>query len=178
MKNIVFGVTGGIAAYKACDLVNAFRKKDYNVDCIMTENAQKFITPMSLEVISNNRVVTDMFERPEKMDTQHISYAKKADVVVVAPASANFIAKMANGICDDMLTTTVISTKAPVVIAPAMNNNMYDHPITQENIKKLKEIGYIFIGPIEGRLICGDTAKGHLADIHDIFDEVQKTLGT
>ena len=96
--------------------------------------------------------------------------------MVIAPASANFIAKMASGICDDMLTTTVISTKAPVIIAPAMNNNMYDHPITQENIKKLKALGYIFIGPIQGRLICGDVAQGHLADIHDIFKEVEKNI--
>lgn len=175
-KHILLGITGGIAAYKACDIIRLFIKAEYDVTCVMTDNAQKFITPLTIETLSKNKVVTDMFELPEKRELLHISLAKKADVFVIAPASCNFIGKLANGICDDMLLTTVMATKAPVIIAPAMNTNMYDNPLTQKNIKKLEELGYKFIGPEQGLLACGTCSKGHISEPQKIVDMTLELL--
>ena len=148
--NIVIGVTGGIAAYKACSLVSYLTKEGANVDVIMTKNAVEFINPITLETLSKNKVVTDMFERPDYIDVKHISLAKKADFFIIAPATANIIGKVANGIGDDMLSTTIMATKSKVYFVLAMNNQMYENKIVQDNIKKLKKYGYKFIEPDEG----------------------------
>lgn len=174
--NIVIGVTGGIAAYKVCGLISYLKKEGVNVDVIMTNNATKFITPLTLEVLSGNKVVVDMFDRPDHIDVEHISLARKADLFLVVPATANIIGKVANGIADDMLSTTIMATKAPVVFAPAMNNGMYENLIVQDNIKKLRKYGYKFIGPISGHLDCGYNATGKLAKNEDIVDFVKKLI--
>ncbi|MCX7904200.1 MAG: bifunctional phosphopantothenoylcysteine decarboxylase/phosphopantothenate--cysteine ligase CoaBC [Caloramator sp.] len=175
-KNVVLGVTGGIAAYKALDLVSKLRKKDINVDVIMTESATKFVTPLSFQSLSQNQVIVDMFAEPKSWEIQHISLADKADVLAIVPATANVIGKIANGIADDMLTTTVMATKAPVLIAPAMNVNMYENPIVKRNIQILEQYGYHIIEPIEGRLACGYVGKGKLNDIDLIFDYIEMLL--
>lgn len=163
-KSVVIGVSGGIAAYKALDVVSALRKANCEVDVIMTKNATEFVSPLTFQSLSNNKVVVDMFEEPKYWEIQHIALAKKADLFMVIPATANVIGKVASGIADDMLTTTIMATKAPVVFAPAMNVNMYENVIVQDNINKLKKLGYEFIDPAEGILACGDTGKGKLAD--------------
>lgn len=162
-KSVVLGVSGGIAAYKALDIVSLLKKMNIDVNVIMTKSATEFATPLSFQSLSQNMVVTDMFAEPKAWEIQHISLAKKADLILIAPATANIIGKIANGIADDMLSTTVMATKAPVVIAPAMNTNMYNNPIVQDNIKKLKDYGYTFISPSSGRLACGDVGEGKLA---------------
>ncbi len=163
-KTVVLCITGGIAAYKAADLTSRLRKLGAKVHIIMTESATHFITPLTLEVLSENRVVTDMFDRAFTWEVEHISLAKCADVFVVAPATANIIGKAAHGIADDMVSTTLMATKAPVVIAPAMNTNMYQNPVVQDNIASLKARGFHFVEPESGRLACGDTGTGKLAD--------------
>jgi phosphopantothenoylcysteine decarboxylase/phosphopantothenate--cysteine ligase len=163
-KNILIGVCGGIAAYKLCDLVSRLSKKGANINVIMTRAAVNFINPLTFQSLISNKVVTDMFEAPSFYEIEHISLAKKADFVLIAPATANIIGKIANGIADDMLTTTVMATKAPMVFAPSMNSNMFENEILQENILKLKNRGYHFIDPIEGRLACGDVGKGKMAE--------------
>ncbi len=167
-KNILVGVCGGIAAYKICDLVSRLKKRGANINIIMTKAATHFINPLTFQSLSANKVVIDMFEKPLKTEIEHISLAKKADIVLIAPATANIIGKIANGIADDMLTTTVMAAKSPVIIAPAMNSAMYDNTILQDNISILKKNNYIFIEPVEGRLACGDTGKGKLAEPEDI----------
>jgi len=176
MKTIVLGITGSIAAYKACDLINHLKKKGHDVICLTTKEAGEFITPLTLETLSGNTVYKDMFKLPEKRDAIHISLAKKADLITIYPATANIIAKLASGICDDLLTSVVISSKKPILIAPAMNSNMYKHKITQRNIQELKKIGYKFIDPTVGHLACGDTGIGHIADIKDISKRIEKIL--
>lgn len=171
-KNVVFGVTGGIAVYKALDVISALRKKDINVDVIMTKHATEFVNPVTFQALSQNAVSVDMFEEPKEWEIHHISLATKADLLVVAPATANIIGKVANGIADDMLSTTIMATKATVIFAPAMNTNMYTNPIVQENIEKLKKLGYKFIEPASGRLACGTSGKGKLADIETIVDNI------
>lgn len=163
-KNVVLGVCGGIAAYKALDVVSTLRKKGINVDVIMTEHAAEFVTPLTFQSLSYNAVIVDMFEEPKVWEIQHISLAKKADLILVVPATANIIGKVANGIADDMLSTTIMASKAPVIFAPAMNTNMLENPIVQQNIDKLKSFGYEFIEPTSGRLACGDEGKGKLPD--------------
>ena len=137
--NIVIGITGGIAAYKACGIVSYLKGQGANVAIIMTKNACQFITPLTLETLSGNKVVTDMFERPDYIEVKHISLARKADLFLIIPATANIIGKVANGIADDMISTTIMATKSPVVFAPAMNNEMYENPIVQHNLEKLKK---------------------------------------
>lgn len=176
MKHVVMGVTGSIAAYKACDIVSGLRKKGVDVRVILTRAGSEIITPLALETISANPVVADMFDRRASWEVEHISLAKMADVFLVAPATANFIGKMANGIADDMLTTTVLATKAPVLIAPAMNTNMYLNDATQRNIEVLKERGCRFISPATGHLACGDEGIGKLADVNDIISAVMEAL--
>ena len=175
-KTVVIGVSGGIAVYKTLDVVSRLRKLGVNVNVIMTKSATEFVTPLSFQSLSQNYVVCDMFEDPKTWDVEHISLAKRADVFLIAPATANVIGKIANGIADDMLTTTVMATKAKVLIAPAMNTNMYENPILQRNINTLKELGYNFVEPESGRLACGDTVKGKLASPETIVDEVVKLL--
>ncbi|MVX64543.1 bifunctional phosphopantothenoylcysteine decarboxylase/phosphopantothenate--cysteine ligase CoaBC [Clostridium chromiireducens] len=175
-RNLVLGVSGGIAVYKALEIVSLLKKKDINVDVIMTESATKFVTPLSFQSLSQNMVTYDMFAEPKAWEIQHISLAEKADLLLVAPATANIIGKIANGIADDMLSTTIMATKAKVIFAPAMNTNMYDNPIVQDNIKKLKSFGYEFIEPAEGRLACGTTGKGKLESPEVIVDRVLMEL--
>lgn len=175
-KCVVIGVTGGIAVYKALDVISALRKKDIEVYVIMTESASKFVNPLTFQSISQNMVVTDMFAEPKAWEIQHISLAQKADLMLIAPATANVIGKISNGIADDMLSTTVMATKAKVLIAPAMNTNMYQNPIVQNNISKLKDFGYKFIEPASGRLACGDIGIGKLADVNTIVERVIEEL--
>ncbi|HIV61608.1 MAG TPA: bifunctional phosphopantothenoylcysteine decarboxylase/phosphopantothenate--cysteine ligase CoaBC [Candidatus Butyricicoccus avistercoris] len=171
-KSVVLCVTGGIAAYKAADIISRLRKKGANVFVIMTKSATEFITPLTLEVLSGNRVVTDMFSRDFTWEVEHISLAKRADVFVIAPATANVIGKAAHGIADDMVTTTLMATKAPMVIAPAMNTGMYENPVVQENITILENRGVRFVQPASGRLACGDSGKGKLAEPETIVNEI------
>ena len=175
-KTVVIGVCGGIAAYKACDIVSKLKKLDLNVHVIMTKSACEFVAPMTFQTLSQNFAITDMFEEPKTWDVEHISLAKKADTFLIVPATANVIGKIAGGIADDMLTTTVMATKAPVIIAPAMNTNMYENPIVQDNIEKLKGYGDKFVEPASGRLACGDLGRGKLADVDDIVHEVYVSL--
>ncbi|MGL4847955.1 MAG: bifunctional phosphopantothenoylcysteine decarboxylase/phosphopantothenate--cysteine ligase CoaBC [Clostridium sp.] len=175
-KCVVVGVTGGIAVYKALDIVSALRKKDIKTKVIMTESATKFVAPLTFQSISQNMVITDMFAEPKAWEIQHISLAQEADIMLIAPATANVIGKVANGIGDDMLTTTIMATKAKVIFAPAMNTNMYENPIVRENIEKLKSFGYEFIEPDAGRLACGDIGKGKLPKPEVIVDHVLKEL--
>lgn len=175
-KNILVGVTGGIAAYKAAEIISHLKKAGANIDVIMTQAATKIITPLTLQTLSKNRVVIDMFAEPVSWEVQHIALADKADLCLVAPATANIIGKVANGIADDMLSTTIMATKAPVVFAPAMNVNMYLNPIVQENISKLKERGYSFIEPAEGLLACGYEGKGRLAETDVIVNFISGIL--
>lgn len=175
-KCVVIGVTGGIAVYKALDVISALRKKDIEVHVIMTESASKFVNPLTFQSISQNMVVTDMFAEPKAWEIQHISLAQKADLMLVAPATANIIGKISNGIADDMLSTTIMATKAKVLIAPAMNTNMYENKIVQNNISKLKDFGYKFIEPASGRLACGDIGIGKLADVNTIVERVLEEL--
>jgi len=163
-KNIVLGVSGGIAAYKACELVSRLKKLNADVHVIMTASAAKFVTPLTFQSLSLNQVAVDMFDAPKYWEIEHISLAKLANVLVIAPATANIIGKLAGGIADDMLSTTVMATKAQVIIVPAMNTNMYENPVVQRNIKLLKELGYCIVPPEEGRLACGDVGKGKMAD--------------
>ncbi|MGG7143750.1 bifunctional phosphopantothenoylcysteine decarboxylase/phosphopantothenate--cysteine ligase CoaBC [Clostridium nigeriense] len=173
---VCVGVSGGIAAYKALDIVSALSKKDIDVRVIMTESATKFVTPLPFQSLSKNMVVTDMFAEPKAFEIQHISLAKRADVFLVAPATANIIGKVANGIADDMLSTTIMATRAKIIFAPAMNTNMYENPIVQENIEKLKKLGCEFIEPASGVLACGDEGKGKLADVNTIIEKVLNAL--
>ena len=168
-KTIIVGVTGDIAAYKACDVVSKLKKLNANIHVIMTESACEFVQPMTFQTLSNNFVINDMFKEPKTWEVEHIELAKKADAFLIVPATANFIGKLAAGIADDMLTTTVMATRAPVIIAPAMNTNMYTNRIVQANMDKLGDLGYRFIDPASGRLACGDIGAGKLADVDDIL---------
>lgn len=171
-KNIVVGITGGIAAYKAADVVSRLKKLGANVYCIMTKHSTEFIKPLTFQSISQNYVVTDMFEDPKSWDVEHIALAKKADLFLIAPATANVVGKIANGIADDMLTTTVMATGAPVFFALAMNTKMYQNPIMKRNVGFLESMGYRFINPDSGRLACGDVGEGKLADPERIVSTV------
>lgn len=171
-KTVVLGVTGGIAAYKACELTSSLVKKEIDVHVIMTDHARQFVSPLTFQSLSRNYVVTEMFEQPKSWDIEHIALAKRANVFAIVPATANIIGKIANGIADDMLSTTVMATSAPVLIAPAMNTKMYENPIVQDNIEKLKKFGYHFVKPAVGRLACMDIGAGKLADISMIEEQI------
>lgn len=171
-KNIIVGVTGGIAAYKAVDVVSRLKKQGANVEVIMTENATKFVTPLTFQTLALNPVYVDMFKEPRNYDVEHISLAEKADLFLIAPATANVIGKVANGIADDLLTTTIMATKSKVIFAPAMNTNMYLNPIVQENIDKLKKLGYEFIEPGVGILACQTYGPGRMAEPVDIVEYI------
>ncbi|MGP1457771.1 MAG: bifunctional phosphopantothenoylcysteine decarboxylase/phosphopantothenate--cysteine ligase CoaBC [Treponema sp.] len=175
-KTIVVGVSGGIAAFKACDVVSRLKKRGAEVFVIMTDAACKFVTPLTLQILSNNFVAADMFAEPKTWEVEHIALAKKADLTVVVPATADVIGKIAHGIADDMLTTTVMACTAPVMIAPAMNTAMLRNPIVQENIRKLKSLGYPFIEPASGLLACGDTGEGKLAEVDTIIERIEEFL--
>jgi phosphopantothenoylcysteine decarboxylase / phosphopantothenate---cysteine ligase len=175
-KIIVLGVTGGIAAYKALEIVRLLVKDGAIVRVIMTANAQQFITPLSFQTLSGNPVSTETFSLTQESEIGHIRLADTADAILIAPATANVVAKLAYGIADDLLTTVLLATTAPVLIAPAMNVHMYAHPIVHENMRKLANIGYRFIEPAEGFLACGYEGKGRLADPEDVVEEVRAAL--
>jgi phosphopantothenoylcysteine decarboxylase/phosphopantothenate--cysteine ligase len=175
-KQIVVGVTGGIACYKALDVISKLRKLDHEITVIMTAHALEFVEPLSFQTLSKNPVITDMFAATDAWEVEHISIAQKADLFLIVPATANCIGKIANGIADDMLSTTIMATKKPVLFAPAMNTAMYNNPIVQENILKLKALGYLFIEPAEGLLACGDIGAGKLPDPENIVSEALKIL--
>ena len=176
-KNIVLGVSGGIAAYKSCTLVREFVKRGANVDVVMTANATQFVTPLTMETLSNNPVSVDMFATHDHRDVEHVSLAKKADLFVVAPATANVVGKYANGIADDMLTTTLMATTAPVVICPAMNVNMYNSAAYRANVATLKKRGVYFVDAESGFLACGDVGQGRLAEPKEIVVSCERILG-
>ena len=175
-KKIVLGVTGGIAAYKAAELVRELVRSGAEVFVVMTRGAQEFITPLTLQTLSGNKVATELFSLLEESEIGHISLADRADILVIAPATANMIGKIAGGIADDMLSTVVMATQAPVLLAPAMNVHMWENSVTQENIQKLRARGYHFIDPEAGELACGYEGKGRLAEIPAIVEEVQTLL--
>lgn len=175
-RTIIVGVTGSIAAYKACEIVNLLKKDSFDVKVILTKDALEFVTPLTLQTLSGNKVLSDMFELPDKWSPVHTSLADSASLVLIAPATANVIGKLACGVCDDLLTCVTYATRAPVLIAPAMNENMYNHKVVRDNIAKLEKIGYSFVGPVKGRLACGHDAIGHIAAVADIVKEAKKIL--
>jgi phosphopantothenoylcysteine decarboxylase/phosphopantothenate--cysteine ligase len=176
-KTIVLGITGGIAAYKAVDLASKLTQAGAKVETVMTEAAQKLITPLTLRNITRRPVVTDMFEMASEYSVEHIALAEAADAVIIAPATANTIARLAAGIADNMLGCIVLATKAPVIIAPAMNDIMYKNPVTQENIGKLKARGFTVIEPEYGRLASGKMGKGRLPETSKLIEAIERALG-
>ena len=176
-KVIVLGISGGIAAYKAADLASKLTQAGANVKVVMTWEATKLVKPLTFQALTGNPVVTEMFEPAPLSAITHVSLADEADIIVIVPATANIIAKIAAGIADDILTCTVLTTKAPIVVAPAMHNNMYVNPITQENIGKLKDRGFIVIPAVHGRLASGSVGYGRLPEITEIMGIIQQTLG-
>ncbi|MDP8258406.1 MAG: flavoprotein [Candidatus Aadella gelida] len=175
-KTILLGVTGSIAAFKACDLIGMFRKKGYTVKCVMSQDAKWFITPLTLETLTGEKVAKDMFELPEKRTPEHIALADEADIILIAPATADVMGKIAGGMCPDILTCTVLASDKPVVFAPAMNDKMFKNAMVRENIEKLKKNGYHFIDPVKGRLACGKEGIGHLAPLETVVSETEIIL--
>ena len=175
-KTVVLGVTGGIAAYKAADLASKLIQSGITVKTIMTCSATEFVTPLTFRNLTGQPVVTDMFDLESEYSVEHVALAEAADVVVIAPATANIIAKIACGIADDSLTCTVLATEAPVVVAPSMNDNMYKNPVTQENVEKLKTRGFVVVEPEYGRLASGKIGQGRLAELEKIIEAVNLSL--
>ena len=169
-KTVLLGVSGGIAAYKSAALASMLKKLHADVHVLMTENATQFITPVTFESLTGNKCVTDTFDRNFQFNIQHISLAKKADAVLVAPATANVLAKFAHGLADDMLTTTVLACTCPKIVAPAMNTRMYENPITQDNLQTLRKYGFTIIEPATGHLACGDTGAGKMPEPEELCD--------
>jgi phosphopantothenoylcysteine decarboxylase / phosphopantothenate---cysteine ligase len=174
-KNVLIGITGGIAAYKVCDLIRMFKKANANVKVIATQNALNFVTRLTLQTLSQNPVYIEQFD-VEEYKPGHISLADEADIFIIAPASANTISKLATGICDNLLTSVACAFKKPILIAPAMNCNMWDNPIIQENLDKLEGFGYHILNPEEGFLACGYNGNGRLCEIEKIYDKTVETL--
>jgi len=175
-KNIVLGVTASIAIYKACDLIRRLQDEKYSVSVVMTQEAQELIKPIIFQSLSQNKVYYGMFDASSEWEIEHISLADKADLVLIAPATANIIGKLISGVWDDPVTCVVSATKAPVLIAPAMNDNMFNNKITQRNIKELKSLGYKFVEPRAGRLACGKVGVGCLAEVEDIVKAVKRLV--
>jgi len=176
-KTVILGVTGSIAAYKAVDIASQLSRAGAKVDVVMTEKATRFVSPLSFRAITGRTVTTDMFDASSELSVTHIALARAADVVAIAPATANVIAKLAAGIADDVLCCTVLATNAPVVIAPAMDANMYENPVTQENVSKLKKRGFIFVGPKFGKLVSGVEGLGRFANTGEIIGVISQVLG-
>lgn len=171
-KTILLGVTGGIAAYKSASLTSLLVKSGAEVHVLMTENAKNFINPITFETLTGHKCVTDTFDRNFEFNVEHVALAKKADVVMVAPATANVIAKLAHGLADDMLTTTVLACKCPKIIVPAMNTAMYENPITQDNLETLRRYGMDIVTPASGYLACGDTGTGKMPEPSDLYEHI------
>ena len=175
-KTVILGVSGGIAAYKIASLASMLKKKNCNVHVIMTENATNFITQATFEALTGNKCIVDTFDRDHEWDVKHVSLAKRADFVMVAPATANVIAKLANGIADDMLTTTLLACQCPIAVAPAMNTRMFENRIVQDNIKKLESYGFDVIMPSVGYLACGDTGAGKMPEPEELYAYIERAL--
>lgn len=175
-KTVILGITGGIAAYKMANVASGLRKAGANVHVIMTKNATEFITPLTFETLTNNRCIVDTFDRNFQYDVAHISLAKAADLILIAPATANVIAKLAHGQADDMLTTTVLAARCKKLVAPAMNTAMLENPITQDNLKTLEHYGFGIIQPAVGLLACKDVGSGKLPDPEVLLDEIAREL--
>jgi phosphopantothenoylcysteine decarboxylase/phosphopantothenate--cysteine ligase len=175
-REIIVAICGGIAAYKVADVVSKLVQLGAGVTVCMTAEAQKFVTPLTFEALSGRRVHTDTFDLVESADPQHIALSERADLMLVAPATNNILAKVAHGLCDDLVSLMVCAAACPVMFAPAMNNRMYSHPIAQENLAKLKSIGYRFIGPESGWLACRNVGPGRLSEPQVIVDEMVKLL--
>ncbi|MBC5647063.1 bifunctional phosphopantothenoylcysteine decarboxylase/phosphopantothenate--cysteine ligase CoaBC [Christensenella tenuis] len=175
-KNVLLGVTGGIAAYKAANLVSMLKKEGADVDVVMTEAATRFVAPLTFETLSKNAVAIDLFSREKPWEVEHIALAQKADIAIVAPATANTIAKLACGIADNMLTTTLLACTCPIFIAPAMNTAMFENIATRVNLQILKDRGYIVLPAAEGELACGQTGAGRMLEPADILSAVEKAL--
>lgn len=175
-KTVGIGITGGIAAYKITDLVSKLKKAGYDVIVMMTEGATQFITPLTFKTLSGREVITDLWQDSQEWKVQHIGIAEQIDLLVIAPATANIIAKMAHGIADDLLSTVFLANTSPVIVIPAMNTNMYNNPVVQDNLKKLSSYGYEVMEPGDGVLACGTTGPGRLPDIDVIFDKIMQKL--
>jgi phosphopantothenoylcysteine decarboxylase / phosphopantothenate---cysteine ligase len=175
-KYIIVGVTGGIAAYKSCELVRSLVKEEASVQVIMTKNAMEFVTPLTLQTLSGNRVTEKTFDLEWESEIGHISLADRTDLIVIAPATASFIGKIASGIADTLLANVILATLSPVIVCPAMNVNMYNNPVVQENLEKLRKRGFVIVEPAEGGLACGWEGKGRLPEIPDIVYEIERTL--
>lgn len=173
-KKIVLGVCGGIAAYKSCELVRLFKKAGHEVQVMMTKSAQEFVTAMTFQTLSGKPVATDLFSLTEESEIGHIQLADRADVIVIAPATANVLARAAHGLAEEIVSTVLLATKAPVVFCPSMNVNMWNHPATKANVKTLKERGHHFVDPESGDLACGWVGDGRLAEPQVIFEFVEK----
>jgi phosphopantothenoylcysteine decarboxylase/phosphopantothenoylcysteine decarboxylase/phosphopantothenate--cysteine ligase len=177
MSNILLGVTGSIAAYKACEIANRLTKNGHSVQVVMSVAATRFVAPLTFQTLTKHKVYTDLFEEIAYEDVRHISLAKNADIALIAPATANIIAKLAAGIADDMLSTVLMAIQnKPVVICPAMNTAMYEHPATRRNLEILKSWGMHIVEPVESLLACGDTGKGALASVETIIERVEKVM--
>ena len=176
-KHVVLGITGSIAAYKTAGLASMLVKKGCHVHVLMTENATNFINPITFETLTGNKCLVDTFDRNFEFSVEHVALAKQADVVMIAPASANIIAKLAHGLADDMLTTTVLACRCKKIIAPAMNTNMYENPVVQDNIKICEKYGMEVIKPAVGYLACGDTGAGKMPEPAELFDYIEKEIG-
>jgi len=175
-KNIIVGICGGIAAYKACSIIRALSKLGANVECVLTQAGANFITPLTLRTLSKNKVHSGMFENPQDWEAKHISLAKKADLILIAPATAETISKLARGAAGDLLSSTVLASKAKVLVCPAMNSNMLSHPATQNNLKILQSYGYKIVNSQEGELACGISGPGRLAETSVIVEAVEKEI--
>ena len=175
-KSVLLIVTGGVAAFKAIELVRLLRKSQCSVTCVLTGAAGRFVTPLSLQAVSENKVYTDLFSLSDESEMGHIQLSRSADLLVVAPATANFLAKMANGIADDLASTVVLATDKPVLVAPAMNVRMWLHAATQANVARLQQRGIAVIGPNEGAMACNEVGPGRLAEPHEIFAAIQSAL--
>ena len=175
-KTVLLIVTGSIAAYKAPDLIQSLREEGARVVTVLTEAGKKFVTPLTVRAVSGEAVYDDFFTTQSPYDVIHTSLAELADIILVAPASANFIARSAAGLANDLAACILLACDRPVVIAPAMNDRMYQNPLTQENIQKLKKLGYRFIDPIEGRLVCGKEALGHISEPETITGQIVEAL--
>lgn len=176
IKNILLGVTASISAYKVCDLITELRSDNFSVTAVLTKDAHHFVTPLVLESFTANDVIEDFFLVQGRKKPVHIELAKKSDLILIAPATADIIAKLSYGLADDVLSCTVLASTAPVVVVPAMNEKMYFHPATQENIDRLKKRGVIFVPPVEGHLVCSDQGMGHIADNALIRKTIHDTL--
>jgi phosphopantothenoylcysteine decarboxylase/phosphopantothenate--cysteine ligase len=175
-REIVLCVTGGVAAYKAANLVSKLRQQGANVTVAMTEAAQKLVTAATFRAVSGNQVAVTLWPEPGRRPLDHISLSERAELIVVAPATANFLGKVAAGIADDVVTTTVMAAACPVLVAPAMNNRMWENPVVRRNVKTLIDLGYHFVGPGEGWLACGTTGVGRMAEPDEILQAVEAVL--